>query len=106
MFLGPGSCIPYSQNACEDASDRLGLQKGGETVTKKTCPDQGPWLGDSRNKEDLGGRIEGELFVHLSSDVLLLQDLRDVYLLDRFPHFIWLLLITSLILHITDKSNI
>ena len=29
----------------------LGLQKGGETVTKRTCPDQGPWLGDSRNEE-------------------------------------------------------
>ena len=29
MVLGPGSCIPYSQNACEDVADSLGLQKGG-----------------------------------------------------------------------------
>ena len=29
----------------------LGFQKGVGTVTKKTCPDQGPWLGDSTNEE-------------------------------------------------------
>ena len=29
----------------------LGLQKGGETVTKKTCPDQGPWLGNFTNND-------------------------------------------------------
>ena len=27
----------------------LGLHNGGKTVTKKTCPDQGPWLGISSN---------------------------------------------------------
>ena len=32
-FLGPSSCKPYSKNACEDAADRLGLQKGAGDYT-------------------------------------------------------------------------
>ena len=41
----------------------------------------------SRNEEHLGGRIEGELLVCLSSDVLLSQDVSEIDLLDMFAHF-------------------
>ena len=33
IVLGSGSCVPYSERACEDAADRLGLQKGGGDYT-------------------------------------------------------------------------
>ena len=29
-FFCLGECVPYSQEACEDVVDRLGLQKGGK----------------------------------------------------------------------------
>ena len=30
QFLGLGECVPYSEEACEDVVERLGLKKGGK----------------------------------------------------------------------------
>ena len=30
QFICSGECVPYSEEACEDAVERLGLQKGGK----------------------------------------------------------------------------
>ena len=30
QFICLGECVPYSKEACEDAVERLGLQKGGK----------------------------------------------------------------------------